>query len=79
MASEKRVRAVKAAAEQDLMRRPGVNAVGIGRKITNGQPTDELVIVVWVDDKRDVPADQKIPDEIDGVKTDVVERKIVLH
>ena len=34
---------------------------------------------MYVEAKKDVPDDEKIPPEIDGIKTDVIERKFVLH
>lgn len=68
---------VKEANESGLLRKRNVNAVGIGRKRTGGSLTDELAIVVFVDKKEDVPAKERVPATIDGVKTDVVERRIV--
>lgn len=74
------IRAVKGKKEDDLLSIPGVTGVDIGRKITKGKKTDELSIRVFVEKKKkQVPDAEKIPDEIDGIKTDVIERKFVLH
>jgi hypothetical protein len=57
-----------------LLSLPGVNLVAIGGKETGGRPTGELVIQVYVDAKlplSEIPPEQRIPEEIDGVKTDV--------
>jgi len=73
------VRRAKKSAASDLLKRSGITGVGVGYKITGGKKTDELSIRVYVEDKRDVPERQMISPVIDGVKTDVVERKFVLH
>jgi Trypsin-like peptidase domain len=68
--------AVKRRVEAELLAIPGVHAVGFGAKTTDGRPTGELVIRVEVLHKRplaEVPAAERIPAEIDGVKTDVVQ------
>jgi hypothetical protein len=73
------VRAIKRAAQGRLLAIPGVHSVGIGSKIVAGQRTPELAIMVFVVKKRPVselPADQVIPPEINGVKTDVYESEI---
>lgn len=70
-----RVRRIKAAAEDDLLSRPGVTAVDVGYKFVNGRKTDEIVIRIHVAEKKDVPQDQKIPDTIQGVKTDVIQKQ----
>src|SRR3954469_20342711 len=68
--------AIKDRAAERLLAVPGVTAVGVGGRERAGQPTGELVIKVFVTGKRpagEVPADQLIPAEIEGVPTDVVE------
>ncbi|ULA58113.1 MAG: hypothetical protein LZF60_20163 [Nitrospira sp.] len=70
-----RVRQIKTAAEDDLLSRPGVTGVDVGYKFVNGQKTDEIVIRIHVADKKEVPPDQKIPDTIQGVKTDVIQKQ----
>jgi hypothetical protein len=67
---------VKKRVEAELMTVPGVDGVGFGAKTTGGQPTGELVIRVHVRHKRpldEVPTAERIPSEIGGVKTDVVQ------
>ncbi|MCB0913439.1 MAG: hypothetical protein KDB60_17680, partial [Propionibacteriaceae bacterium] len=76
------IRPVKGRVEDELIGRPGVNAVDIAEKVTDGKATGELSIVVYVDKK--LPASrvskaQAIPAEIDGVKTDVQEMTIELQ
>jgi S1-C subfamily serine protease len=74
-----RLRRVKEAAEADLMKRPGVTGVDIGYKYVAGQRTEEIVIRVHVQRKnKDVPTHSRIPAEIDGIKTDVIETNPVL-
>ena len=73
------IRPVKLSAEADLLKRSGVTGVDIGKKIVKGQKTDELSIRVYVEKKKDVPKEKAIPEEIDGIKTDVIQRKFVLN
>ena len=61
----------------DLLKLPGVNAVGIGGKETKGRPTGQLVIKVFVEKKRaetELEPHTVIPRMINGIPTDVVER-----
>jgi hypothetical protein len=74
-----RVHAVKEAAQARLLAIPGVHAVGIGPKWVDGKPTTEPAIGVVLVRKRplaEVPPDEVIPAEIDGVKTDVIEMDV---
>lgn len=73
------IQPTKAGVEDDFFKKANVQGVGIGRKTVKGQKTDELSIVVFVRKKKDVPAKDRIPKTVKGVKTDVVEREIVLH
>ncbi|MET0340203.1 MAG: hypothetical protein ABW252_04345 [Polyangiales bacterium] len=66
-------------AEQALLKLPGVTGVDIGFKEVGGQPTDQVAIRVLVAQKRDVPAADRVPADIDGVPTDVIERVFELH
>jgi hypothetical protein len=73
-AAVERVARVKREVTERLLALPGVNLVGIGGKETDGRPTGELVVQVWVDEKLPLsalPPEQRIPEEIDGVRTDV--------
>jgi hypothetical protein len=70
------VQQTKRASEQDLAARPNAVAVGIGYKISGGQSTGELAVIVSV--KRKLPTAQlssaeMVPKTLNGVKTDVVE------
>jgi hypothetical protein len=70
---------VKERAADRLLAIPGVHAVGVGDKLTGGERTDETSIRVYVTDKRpleDIPPEERVPAEIEGVKTDVVEMPI---
>jgi hypothetical protein len=67
----------KLAAAADLLKLPGVTGVGVGHREKGGQETGELVIRVYVEHKRplnEVPAESRIPTEINGFKTDVMEK-----
>lgn len=71
-----RVRTVKAAHERELLRKPNVVGVGIGRKRRGGETTGQLSIIVSVSQK--VPADSLEPDEVipsdlEGIPVDVQE------
>lgn len=74
-----RIQRVKEEAEQELLKIPGVTGVDVGNKYVNGEKTDTIAIRVYVERKRDVPPDSAIPKEIQGIPTDVIERKYVLH
>jgi hypothetical protein len=70
------IKKIKKRAEPKLMAKKGVNGVAIGAKMTDGKFTGEIGITVFVDSKRDdISARDKIPKQIYGIKTDVVERK----
>ncbi len=74
-----KMRKSKEAIEADLLSRPGVVGVDIGYKEVGGQQTDILAIRVLVRQKRDVPANERIPTTIEGYPTDVIQREIQLH
>jgi hypothetical protein len=63
----------KEAAVADLLNRPGVTGVDIGFKYTGGQRTDEVVIRVFVKEKKNVPEAERIPQTINGVPTDIIQ------
>ncbi|MGD0013827.1 MAG: hypothetical protein ABSD56_05315 [Bryobacteraceae bacterium] len=52
---------------------PVVHAVGIGRKIKAGEPTDTPAVRVYVTRKAAVPRSERIPRTVNGVPTDVIE------
>jgi len=78
MTSLEDVRRIQEAAEPHLLSLPGVRGVSIGYKQVGGKPTDTLAIVVYVEKKQDVPAQDAIPAEIEGIPTDVVEAQFTL-
>lgn len=69
-----RAQAVKAKYERELMRKRNVVGVGVGLRERAGQTTNEVCIVVSVQEK--LPPDQLtpqdvIPTQLDGVPVDV--------
>jgi hypothetical protein len=79
MKSQDEIEGIREQAEPDLLKLPGVTGVDTGPKIVNGQPTAQTAIRVYVKKKSEVPPEQTIPKEIQGVPTDVIERRLVLH
>lgn len=76
------IRPVKQRVEDELLSRAGVTGVDIAEKISNGEPTGRMAIVVYVKQKkakRALAANELIPEEIDGIPTDVIEEDVVLH
>jgi hypothetical protein len=76
MNEQDRISRIKEEAEKVLFKIPGVHGVGIGHKHTKGKYTSELSIKVYVLRKKalqEIPPEEMIPAEIEGVKTDVVE------
>ena len=69
-----RAQAIQAKYSDMLMSKPHVQGVGVGLAMKDGQFTDDIAIVVMVDEK--VPADQLAPEdllpkELDGIPVDV--------
>ena len=73
------IREIKNEVEADLLKLPGVTGIDIGCKYINGEKTDVLAIRVYVKEKKDMPAEDAIPNEIKGVPIDVIEQEFVLH
>src|SRR4051812_47567617 len=72
--------AIKERVEAEYLGRPGVTGIDVGYKEVGGERTDEVAIRVHVDRKSDsVPADQRVPDDIEGAVTDVLERSYELQ
>ncbi len=66
----------QAQVEQEFLAKNNVVGVGVGFKETNGELTDEVAVVVLVQQKKPLAAlsaDDAIPKEIDGLRTDVLE------
>lgn len=62
--------------QEDLLRRRGVVGVAIGYKNFKEEATDELSVTILVEQKKPVEAltaEDLIPSDLDGVRTDVVE------
>ncbi len=75
------LRELKRQHEGELLRKSVVRGVGIGYKTVGGKVTGELAIVVLVTKKirpvSDIPPHERIPPEIEGVRTDLVEVGVV--
>lgn len=70
------VRSAKRLSEANLAGKPNTVAVGVGYKVTNGQLTNELAVIVSVSRKRplaELSASEAVPKSVDGVRTDVIE------
>lgn len=63
----------KASAVEDLLNRPGVTGVDVGLKNIGGQRTDQIVIRVFVKEKKNVPEAERLPQTINGIPTDVIQ------
>lgn len=59
--------------ETEILKRPGVTGIDVGLKLVGGERTDTVAIRVHVRHKRDVPEAQRIPVQIQGFPTDVIE------
>lgn len=70
------VRAAKSAHEADLFARANVVGVGVGNKVSRGEPTDERCVVVFVERKiaaEELRRRDLVPRDLEGVPTDVIE------
>lgn len=68
----------KEAAEDSLLKLKNVTGVDVGYKYVDGERTDEVTIRVHVKEKKDnIAAKDRVPEEINGIKTDVIEMEIV--
>ncbi|SRR5579884_2496528 len=70
---------VKQTVEQEIMSRAGVVGVDVGYKYVGGKRTEEVAIRVHVAEKRDVAGDERIPEMVEGCKTDVLENRFELY
>ena len=71
-----KIAAIQERHDARLMRFPNVVGTGIGYRLRKGQTTDELCLVVMVSQKlerSDLPAEDILPCELEGVPIDVVE------
>ena len=67
---------VKKKHKEQLMTYPNVTAVGVGPKTENGKTTGVMAIKIYVRRKiplTDLSEDERIPEMLDGMPTDVEE------
>src|SRR5215510_260327 len=70
----------KESVEEDILKRSGVTGIGVGTKYVAGKPSGEVAIQVFVKKKKEtVPAGERIPPQINGIPTDVIQRTFTLH
>lgn len=80
MPSVDEIIAIKQRVEAQFLNAPGVTGVDVGYKEVGGERTGQVAIRVHVAAKTDaIPDDQRVPGEIDGVPTDVLERRYELQ
>lgn len=79
MTDNEEIRRIKDEVESEILEIPGVTGVGIGYKYIGGKKTDEMAIIVYVKEKKEVPDEDTIPPQIQGISTDVIERRFVSH
>jgi hypothetical protein len=75
-----RAQAVKGKYEQELMAYPGVVGVGVGLRSRGGRLGEQVCVVVMVQKKRpaaELPPDELLPAELDGVPLDVQETGVL--
>ena len=75
MATEKEVSELKRRTNKKLIKKANVIGMGVGFKETSGKKTDELSLTVLVRDKQPVSAlsaKDRVPTDMDGIKTDVI-------
>jgi len=69
-------RRIKELYKKEILSKPNVVGVGVGYKIRSGKITDEPAVMVYVTrkiPKQALRKEELVPEELDGVKTDVVE------
>jgi hypothetical protein len=67
---------IKERVAERLLRIPGVHMIAVGAKQVDGERTGDAAITLFVERKRplsEIPSEERIPEEIEGVKTDVIE------
>lgn len=80
MPSFKDLIAIKEQVESEYLGWPGVTGIDVGYKEVGGRQTDQIAIRVHVSEKKTEISDaQRVPSEIDGVITDVLERNYQLQ
>jgi hypothetical protein len=74
--STDQVKEAQAIHENNLLQKQNVVGVAVGYKESKGEKTDQLAVVVLVEEKKPIAAlrdEDLIPKELDGMRTDVVE------
>ena len=79
MKSIDEIRRIKAEVEGELLKLPGVIGVDVGNKYIGGKKTNIKAIRILVKEKKEVSEENCVPEEIQGVPTDVIERSFKLH
>jgi hypothetical protein len=76
----KDIKETKEKVSKKLLNKSGISGVGVGKKLVDGIPTEEDSIIIFVAKKKDKDEVTKhgydgyfIPEEINGIPTDVVE------
>lgn len=62
-----------------LLEHPDVRAVDINYKTVKGQSTDQLSLVIWVEEKlpeNELSSERRLPRHIEGFHTDIIEEDI---
>lgn len=75
-----KIKAIFETHREALINRPDVNFISIGHKAVGGQTTDKLAIVIAVNRKKpdsELSDGERLPREIGGFPTDVVEMEVV--
>ena len=78
----RRVRDVKARNASRLKAYPNVIGVGIGYRVVGGKRTEEICIRVYVREKktrRNLRSEDILPEEVEGVRVDVIEGTFNIH
>ena len=62
-----------------LLEHPDVTGVDVNYKTVEGERTDQLSLVIWVEDKlpeEELPEERKLPKHIEGFQTNIIEEDI---
>lgn len=65
--------------EQNWLAQPGVTGVDTGYRMVGGQPTDVLVIRIYVSSKSGAPPEILTLKKVEGTPVDIIERAFELH
>ena len=62
-----------------LLEHPDVTGVDINYKTVEGERTDQLSLVIWVEEKlpeEELPEERKLPKDIEGFQTGIIEEEM---